>query len=201
MTLASFIISGSAFSANPEGMPSVTIAPAASPTELAPAPTTVLLVAESKESKENKENIKTLLHLNNDNFNIIRNKEKYDLDVLRIIAYENTNEFRSIMNDIPNAKWFNFNYVLGMLDLHPQSIQFIPEVLFNNKTFTLSFFDKLEEKNKKSYVNELPEKIKSFLQENNIKDNYSENLSRHFSQDYFEKTIEDKNITTKKNKI
>jgi len=160
-----------------------------------------LPLSKRKEIEENKDNIKTLLHLNSSNFNVIRSKEKYDIDVLRVIAYENASEFRSIMDDIPKANWYNFNYVLNMLDLHPKSIYFIPEILFTNKTFTLSFFEKLEEKNKRSYVNDLPEKVKSFLQENNITDNYTEKLTRHFNQDYFEKTIEEKQITTKKNKI
>lgn len=160
-----------------------------------------LPLSKRKEIEENKDNIKTLLHLNSSNFNVIRSKEKYDIEVLRVIAYENASEFRSIMDDIPKQNWYNFNYVLKMLDLHPKSIHFIPEILFNNKTFTLNFFEKLEEKNKKSYINDLPEKVKSFLQENNIKDNYVENLSRHFNQDYFEKTIEEKNKNIKKNKI
>lgn len=157
-----------------------------------------------KEIEESKENIKKIINISNDNFNIIRNHNKYDLMILKELAIDNPNNFIEIMESIPLAKWYNFDFALNLIEYHPKSLKHIPEILFDNKQFTLSVFKKYET-HASYHISELlskvPEGLKSFIKENQISNNYIESLDRHFMKENLEINLIIKNDNTKKVKI
>lgn len=157
-----------------------------------------------KELEESKDNVLRLIGLNSENYKLIRSEHKYDTNILKQFAYDNASEFEEMLNEIPKKKWFNFNFALKMIDYHPQSLYHIPEALFDNKQFTLSIFNKYENNNGysiKDLLSEIPEELKSFLQDNNITKDYENILTKHFLKDSLEINFKEKNQQTKKLKI
>lgn len=161
-------------------------------------------LSKKKEIEVSKENIMKLLEQNKDNFKYIRSEIKYDTSVLKYLAYDNPQNFEKTLPEIPVKKWFNFNFTLKMLEFNPKSLDFIPKTLFDNKQFTLNVFDKYENNNgynMQKLLEKIPEQLKSFLQENNIRNNYVKALTNHFLKDSLEVTLVEKNIKEKKLKI
>lgn len=157
-----------------------------------------------REIEQSKENVIKIIKMNEVNFNIIRNENKYDLQILKELAMNSPDNFKDIVKNIPKKKWFNFNFALKLIDYSPSSLDYIPAILFNNKQFTLSMFEKYEKNNgyqMKNLLSKVPEELKSFLQNNQITENYEEKLSKHFIKDYLEVSLKTKNITNKKSKI
>ena len=157
-----------------------------------------------KELESSIETIKKIINLNSSNFEIIRNSNKYELSILKNLAYDNAIKFKEILKTIPVKNWYNFEFSIEMLKYHPDSLNYIPNVLFNNKQFTLNIFEAFEYKSSlqmKNLIEKLPEEFKSFLQDNQINSNYSEMLKKHFRKDFLEITLSPKNTTNKKNKI
>lgn len=163
-----------------------------------------LPLAKRKELEESKEDIKLLIKLNHNNFNYIRNEMKYESEILKQFAYDDPTNFKEILKEIPSKKWYNFNYALKLLDYHPASLEYIPSVLFDNKQFTLSIFEKYETNNAyniKELLSKIPEELKSFLQDNNITSDYVNLLNKHFLKDSLEINLTEKNQKVKKLKI
>lgn len=163
-----------------------------------------LSLEKRKKLEENKDNVTNIIKMNPDNFNIVRNENKYDLTILRELAENNPENFKNIIENIPAKKWFNFNFSLRLIDFHPNSLEYIPAILFDNKQFTLSIFEKYENHNAypmKDLLSKIPEELKSFLQDNKMSSNYVETLNKHFIKDYLEISLINKNDKPKKIKI
>lgn len=161
-------------------------------------------LSKRKEIEMSKDNILRLITNNKDIFNYIRSDEKYDTSILKYIAYDNPQNFEKILPEIPSKKWFNFNFALSMLEYNPKSLEYIPNALFDNKQFTLNVFDRYENHNSYNMtklLDKIPAELKSFLQENNIRNNYVKTLTNHFLKDSLEITLVEKNIKEKKLKI
>lgn len=75
-----------------------------------------LPLSKRKELEENKENVIKLINLNSENYKLIRSEHKYDLNILKSFAYEDSSLFTEMLEEIPKKKWFNFNFALKMLD-------------------------------------------------------------------------------------
>lgn len=164
-------------------------------------------IEKRKEIEESKENILKLIVMNINNFKLINNDKKFDLDILKKIS-EECWDFETILGDIPKNKWYNFNFCLKLLEYNKHTLERIPKVLFNNKQFVLNVFAMYDNSDvididysMKELLSEIPEELKSFLQKNNINSNYINLLSKHFEKDNLELILNEKNQKVKKTKI